>query len=139
MTSTKWAIKYTYTDSDSFNSWEGNGELAIRWTELDNAKAALKLIRDVYILRKKIDHYRYNKTDENLTEQLIQITGNDYYSCSIAFTLDDGTKQNDYCPWQGWGASLKSIWIEEAMDEPDDNDMRFSPEDLPWNFYEKEN
>jgi hypothetical protein len=136
---TKYAIRIRYSTGDSFSSWNDETELAIRWSTADKAKAALAKIREVFILDHRRETVRNRDAAADLRKKLIEVTGCEKYSegCMV-FQTDDGEDQMLSCSWRGNFETLLCAEIIEVVDKPDDNELRFAPEDLPGGYFDED-
>lgn len=129
------------TSSDSYNSERSETELPITWKDLDRAKEALKRIRNLYAIETQIEHDRTGKIDADKGRAMVrEATGlneEDFRiqsSSCMLLPLDDGTEQQVGTFWRGWGEQLHCATIIKV--EQADDDMRFCPEDLPYDFFD---
>lgn len=130
------------TSSDSFSSERRQDELPIVWNDLSRAKESLRRIRELCRIDAIVENDSYQsrmrsrKQDQELSEKLWKATylpekDKQYASVSMMLPLDDGTEQRIGTFWRGWGERLHCATIIEVADE----DMRFCPEELPYDWW----
>lgn len=135
-----YTILIDHTSSDSYNSERRETEIPIIWNDLDRAKEALRRIREVARFDSILEDDRWSplsKVDRIATEKkLFEATHlpddqAKMANLSMRMPLDDGTEQHVGTFWRGWGERLHCATIIETVDD----EMRFCPEELPYDWY----
>jgi hypothetical protein len=139
-----WKIEYDYTSGDSEKHWRETRMLEFDWNDVDNAKKALKRIKEHYLWFDAVAgnstanwkvSYGHCKAPEMPdwvpTKVLYPGTPNEqlfpeYYTVILA--LDNGNEVMFSAPWCGHFESLHSahiIFVKDGKEQEIEDDMSF--------------
>lgn len=108
-----YSIDITYRTGDSFGSHTVNDLVGAIWDDLDEAKEALKIIKEHHIFISSRE-YRYSRGKTKTTE----IEKNSWYAGEYSIYVPvNGKKTKISTFWVGWFESL--IKAEIVIDDPD--------------------
>lgn len=101
-------IKYSYETGDSFGRHDAEGVLEMEWTNLDNAKAALKRIKEHWLWYEDQNVY-YWKPDKSAPEP--EWHKGEEYDFTVKVLLDNGNEVKFCAPWCGYFERLHGAEI----------------------------
>lgn len=108
-------IKYLYQTGDSDRTYDSEGVLEMAWKSLDNAKKALRRIKDHYTWYKYENRQSWDKYDKEVEEP--EWHKGEKYDMTIKVMLDNGKEVKFSAPWCGYFERLHNAEI--IADDPD--------------------
>lgn len=108
-------IKYFYQTGDSFNTYDSEDVLEMAWKNLDNAKSALRRIKEHYDWYKYENRESWHKYDKEVEEP--KWHKGEKYDMTIKVMLDNGKEVKFSAPWCGYFERLHNAEI--IADDPD--------------------